>query len=298
MLNKDTCCRPTTHQANLVRDGPILQGPQAYLTTVARNIALANSYFFQGFIGDHKGYVPHVDYQQLMAAFKLRRVDGNTTDVIEPTPWPDAPKPDGSTVEFEAKLKSCQEYLHNFAMHTPEYFLTFNKQRQQTSSRRKQLSTRCKQPTSKKHRRGKGRGTNGDETTTTQDEDMDSRGVTGDEESECDDEMEVESGLRHNNGDEDEEDSGVEEPSVVKCRSKGGHDCDHHKVPSSTFIYFMLLCQVGQQLRKRKRVPSNGNEGRDQDMDENGDPRQDRGQFCSSCISCAVDQAGLISLHW
>ena len=44
-------------------------------------------------------------------------------DALNPLPWKNAPKPDGSIAEFNKRLNHCREYLHKFAMHTPYYFL-------------------------------------------------------------------------------------------------------------------------------------------------------------------------------
>jgi hypothetical protein len=43
--------------------------------------------------------------------------------VIQPLPWENAPKADGSTTEFEERLEECHEFMHHFAMHTPHFFL-------------------------------------------------------------------------------------------------------------------------------------------------------------------------------
>ena len=121
-----------------------MQGPQAHLTSLVREIALVNAYIFQSLSEVPQGYIQEVDYDQIIAAFRLRHVDGDVMDVIKPAPWHNTPKPDGSTVEFEAKLKTYQACLHLFAMHTLEYFLTFNKQNQPTSNKRKRSSNRRK----------------------------------------------------------------------------------------------------------------------------------------------------------
>jgi len=42
---------------------------------------------------------------------------------LNPLPWKNAPKSDGSIAEFNKRLNHCREYLHKFAMHTPYYFL-------------------------------------------------------------------------------------------------------------------------------------------------------------------------------
>jgi hypothetical protein len=226
-LNK-SIHRPVSNQANLVCDGPILQGPQAHLTSITREVALVTSHLLRAYVGDLPGYIQDVDYNQIIAAIKLKHQDGKTTQVIRPIPWPNAPKPDGSTAEFKMKLEGCQKYLHHFAMHTPEYFLAFNKHKQSTN--------RGKQPASKKRRQNKGKQL--DESDITTEEDGDIRGEGGDEDDCRDDEGE--------DGDEDEdedEDEGfTDEQSVNGSEGEGGDDGQwevRHTCLSTTLT---LLC--------------------------------------------------------
>jgi len=53
--------------------------------------------------------------------------DNNWAQVaVRPLPWKNAPKPDGSTIEFQERLGVCHEFMYHFAMHTPHYFLSHN----------------------------------------------------------------------------------------------------------------------------------------------------------------------------
>ena len=201
MLSK-SIYRPVSNQANLVCDGPILQGPQAHLTSITREVALVTSHLLRAYVGDLPGYIQDVDYNQIIAAIKLKHRDGEPTRVIQPIPWQNAPKPDGSTAEFNTKLERCREYLHHFAMHTPEYLLAFNKH--------KQSSNRGKRPASKKRRQNKGKQL--DESDITTEEDGDIRGEGGDEDDCREDE------------DEDESKGFTDEQSINGSEDEGGDD--------------------------------------------------------------------------
>lgn len=48
---------------------------------------------------------------------------GSFPAALNPLPWRNAPKPDGSNAEFNENLTYCRNYLHGFAMHTPYYLL-------------------------------------------------------------------------------------------------------------------------------------------------------------------------------
>jgi hypothetical protein len=135
--------RPDCNRSNLVRDGPILQGPQAHLTAVAREFALTADHLFAHFRSHYDEYDIIVDINQIIGGIKMRpKVQGVGADVgenvedqeggihndkapvvIQALPWTNAPKPDGCTAEFKEWLEECREYMHNFAMHTPYYFL-------------------------------------------------------------------------------------------------------------------------------------------------------------------------------
>lgn len=148
--------RPDCNRANLARDGPILQGPQAYLTTIARELALLIDHTLSFPRTQHEDYNVHVDYDMIFGALSLTpkedhmslitgSSDGNGGDngtddgngggtsdydddcgaqkVIQPLPWKNAPKPDGSTTEFQERLERCSKYMHHFATHTPYHFL-------------------------------------------------------------------------------------------------------------------------------------------------------------------------------
>jgi hypothetical protein len=79
-----------------------------------------------------------VDYNQIFKAITFRYTgdqsdagsgqdDEDAEGVIWPLLWRNAPKSDGSTVEFNERLERCREFMHRFAMHTPFYYLAFEK---------------------------------------------------------------------------------------------------------------------------------------------------------------------------
>lgn len=227
------------------------------------------------FVEDDSGYVLDVNYAQLISAIKLERRNGDTVDIIQPTPWLNAPKPDGSTVEFKSKVKRCQDYLHRFAMHTPEYFLTFSKQRPHPPSNHKR-STRNKhaQPTSTK-RRQNNRGKDLDEDYST-DESIDVRGEAQyeddyeseeDYEGEDEDEGEGKDATKGQDEDEGEDEDATKEQSTAGGGGEGRDDgqCKAHFRMQSTLT---LPDWLGQQRKKRKRGSERMIEGTDWDLSD------------------------------
>jgi hypothetical protein len=148
-------CRPDCNRANLARDGPILQGPQAFLTSISRELGLFIDHCLSFPRDKYSGYDLRVDFDQIRKAITFvpkgnqstadpgRDDDGdNTGGVIQPLPWRNAPKSDGSTIEFNERLKRCQESMHRFAMHTPFYYLAFEKRASNKSAKGKATRVR------------------------------------------------------------------------------------------------------------------------------------------------------------
>lgn len=53
---------------------------------------------------------------------------------VQPLPWKNAPKADGSTAEFKQQLEEYQKFMHRFSMHTPHYFLAYDSRAQVSES--------------------------------------------------------------------------------------------------------------------------------------------------------------------
>ena len=121
--------RPDCMRANLARDGPSLQGPQALLTTFSREAGLLIDHSFAILGRQYPDYDFNIDYGTLFNSFSMTRkaTTGEGRDgepvVIRPIPWENAPAADGSTEEFKKRLETCRKFLENFAMHTPCYFI-------------------------------------------------------------------------------------------------------------------------------------------------------------------------------
>ena len=64
--------RPDCIRGNLARDGPVLQGPQAYLTTLTREIALMIDHTLSFSQNRHPDYAVHVDYEKFFQAFTIK----------------------------------------------------------------------------------------------------------------------------------------------------------------------------------------------------------------------------------
>ena len=118
--------RPDCMKANLARDGPSLQGPQAHLTTFSRETALLVDHAFATLSNQYPDHELNIDYKTLLSSISMTRraTNGEGHDVvIRPIPWENAPAVDGSTDAFNEHLETCRKFLEDFAMHTPYYFL-------------------------------------------------------------------------------------------------------------------------------------------------------------------------------
>ena len=118
--------RSDCNQANLARDGLSVQGHQAFLTTISREVDLIYNQVVAVVNGELKGYKVHVDYNRIAEAIWMEEDDKGDDEhrtVIHPEPWKYAPATDGSTAQFEKDLKECRDFMEDFAMHTPYYFI-------------------------------------------------------------------------------------------------------------------------------------------------------------------------------
>ena len=140
--------RPDCNRANLARDGPILQGPKAFLTSISREFSLFVDHCLYFSRDKYPDYELCVDHDQIRKAITFRykgdqsgggpeRDDEDADGVIWPLLWRNAPKSDGSTIEFNERRERCNEVMHRFAMHTPFYFLAFEKRASNQSGKGK-----------------------------------------------------------------------------------------------------------------------------------------------------------------
>lgn len=121
------CCRLDCTSANLARDGPSIQGPQALISTVLREVGLILNHVLAELRAQYPDYTIEVDFNRLFEAVSMveaNREDGETPAVIHPIPWANAPASDGSTVEFKNRLSEYRAFMDAFAKHTPFYFLS------------------------------------------------------------------------------------------------------------------------------------------------------------------------------
>ena len=128
--------------ANLACDGLIVQGLQAHLTTMMRELVLCmdHTVSFPRPLYEESGYELEMDYNFIFQGAKLRRKgngegSGGLPEVIQPLPWGNAPNANGSIVGFRKKLDGCLEFMSRFSMHTPHYFLEHH--RKQSTSKGK-----------------------------------------------------------------------------------------------------------------------------------------------------------------
>ena len=80
--------RPDCIRGNLARDGPVLQGPQAYLTTLTREIALMIDHTLSFSQNRHPDYAVHVDYEKIFQAFTIKprmQYEGGSRDQSLPS---------------------------------------------------------------------------------------------------------------------------------------------------------------------------------------------------------------------
>lgn len=122
--------RPDCNKANLARDGLSVQGPQALLTSYSRETALVVDHLYAMLRPQFPEYDINVDYNAISNAISMTpRVtneedDGGESPAIRPTPWENGPSANGSTEGFKKRMEECGEYMHHFAMHTPQYFIS------------------------------------------------------------------------------------------------------------------------------------------------------------------------------
>lgn len=118
----------------------ILQGPQAHLTSVTRELILVEAHTL-GHLA--KSYPDHTIHHEPMSVWlepKQKQLEGpsgsndeeattNTGDNDEtggriyPLSWENAPKSDGCMVEFDRQMEICDRYMVHFGLHTPQTFL-------------------------------------------------------------------------------------------------------------------------------------------------------------------------------
>ena len=60
----------------------------------------------------------------------------DTRNVIRPLPWLNAPKGNGSKIQFSRRLARCQKKMAHLASHTPEHFLTHQEEKPQKKATR------------------------------------------------------------------------------------------------------------------------------------------------------------------
>ena len=156
-------------KANLARDGPSMQGPQALLTTFSREAGLLIDHSFAILSSQYPDHDLNIDYGTLLGSILITRraTNGEGHDgepvVIRPIPWENAPAADGSTEEFKQRLEICRKFLENFAMHTPCYFIKHDLNStldQDSDSDGDELSDRVPEITGDRPN-GKGKGTRG-----------------------------------------------------------------------------------------------------------------------------------------
>jgi hypothetical protein len=116
-----------------------MQGPTAYLSSVTRELSLIldqllhshNAYYELSM--DHGIFTRALSIQLKKDSGDDGGGDGEGSEedkecvTIRALPWENAPKADGSTVEFREQLALCQKKMDHFANHTPYYFLTHQK---------------------------------------------------------------------------------------------------------------------------------------------------------------------------
>ena len=101
---------------------------QAFITALSRECCLVIDHTVSFARIEQEDYEITVDYNKILEAWSVipRRKDGEVEQMpIKPLRWENAPEVDGSTDKFHQQLEVSRKFMHNFAMHTPHYFLAY-----------------------------------------------------------------------------------------------------------------------------------------------------------------------------
>lgn len=128
--------RTSTNRTSLVRDGQLVQGPQAWITSFARNFALIAHSALAGSDGVYGGAI---DWNQLVTSFSVAGSDGSRVSAI---PWEDTLDL-GSDASFRQQLAECQAKMEHLAMHTPRHFLHVGLKRKHSDEGEDEVAARA-----------------------------------------------------------------------------------------------------------------------------------------------------------